>query len=396
MNYANIPVRFWGVFWIDASDSSAIQRSYLNAAQRCQTDRRSEINDFKTAKGFFDNVKHPYLFILDNADSVNETLHPYLPTGPRATVLITSRDYRKLQYGTVGTKALEKLDMEDAIELLFKASNTPKIYRAEKRHEAEIIVQLLAQHALAVVQAGAYIYQRPCTLKEYEEEFRHQKKRRSLLRFRNTEDVSRYGDVYATFEVSAKFLEESKSTNPAYANALELLGVLGHLYFIGVPNALFIRAIRYAQVTLQNPIQVNSIEYLSPWHVSRLPKSLQGLPSNDRFYDLPDSVHEALGVLRSFAIITIQPETKDMSMHPLAHSWARDRLDDAAKRDAWASTMSLMALSLGSAYEYEDFWRNLQPHVSFALMLHLMSPLIITQQLRLAGYSISLHGYSTR
>lgn len=61
--------------------------------------------------------------------------------------------------------------MEDAIELLFKASRTTLATQTEKRGDAEAVVILLAQHALAVVQAGAYIYQRPCTLKEYEEKF---------------------------------------------------------------------------------------------------------------------------------------------------------------------------------------------------------------------------------
>lgn len=54
-------------------------------------------------------------------------------------------------------------------------------------------------------------------------------------------------------------------------------------------------------------------------------------------------------------------------MHPLAHSWARDRLDKAVKEDAWVSTMLLMALSLGSTYEYEDFWRRLQAHVEWCI-----------------------------
>ncbi|KFZ07830.1 hypothetical protein V502_09728 [Pseudogymnoascus sp. VKM F-4520 (FW-2644)] len=296
--------RFWSVFWINASASSTIQRGYLDAAQRCQPDGSLETKDFKIAKSFFDNVKHPYLFVLNNADDVKETLHP------------------KSRYGTVGAKILEKLDLKDAIELLFKASNTPEIYRVETQRDAKAVVQLLAQHALAV-----------------------QQKRPSLLCFRNTEDFSRYGDVYATFEVSAQFLEESKSTSQAYANALELLGVLGHLYFTRVPLAMFTYAWKYAQNTPKKPLHANDISCLSPWHVSKLPKPLQVPPLNDGLDDLPDSLHDSLGVLRSFAIITIQLETKEISMHPLAHAWAQDRLSEADKQGAWACTMSLIALS---------------------------------------------------
>ncbi|KFY46707.1 hypothetical protein V494_00371 [Pseudogymnoascus sp. VKM F-4513 (FW-928)] len=382
LNFANTQrEKFWGVFWIDASASSTIERGYLDAAQQCQRDASLKIKDFKSAMVFFGNIKHPYLFVLDNADNPEQNLHPYLPTGPGATTIITSRDYKKSYYGTAGSKTLEKLDVEDAIDLLFKASNTPEAHQSEKRRDAEAVVQLLAQHALAIVQAGAYIHQRPCELKEYEEEFQQQKKRPSLLRFRNTEDFSRYGDVYATFEVSAQFLEDSKSTNQAYADALELLGVLGHLYFTGVSQAMFSRAWNYAQEipkeprdvfnrawkyarkVSKTPSHVDDIGILSSWHVSKLPKTLQGLPHHDRSDGLPNSLYDAFAVLRSFGIITIQMKTKDISMHPLAHAWARDRLDETHKQCAWACTISLIALSLKSNREYQEYWPPLQPHI---------------------------------
>ncbi|OBT62458.1 hypothetical protein VE03_08608 [Pseudogymnoascus sp. 23342-1-I1] len=370
LNFANTQRNeLWGVFWIDATAPSTIQRTYIDAAQRCQPNGSLEIKDFKIAKAFFDNVKYPYLFVLDNADDVKETLHPYLPTGPSATIIITSRDYKKISYGTAGAITLEKLDIEDAIELLFKSSNTSKACRAEKRPDAEAVVQLLAQHALAVVQAGAYIHQRPCTLKEYEVEFRQQKKRPSLLRFRNTEDFSRYGDVYATFEVSAQFLEEFKSTDQAYANALELLGVLGHLYFTRVPQAMFTCARENARDITKKDLHPNDIRSLSPWHVSKLPKSLREVPLDDVSDAVSLSLHDAFGVLRSFAIITIQLETKEISMHLLAHAWARDRLSEADKQGAWACTMSLIALSTcsciyspGISYDDRDFLKHLQPN----------------------------------
>jgi hypothetical protein len=244
-------VGFWGVFWIDASASSTIQRGYLDAAKSCQADTGLDARDFETAKAFFDNVKHPYLFVLDNADNLELNLNPYLPTGVSATILITSRNDEMHYYGTAGAKTLTQLEIDDAVELLFKASNTPKSDRTEKQGDAEAVVKLLAQHALAVIQAGAYISQGYCTLKEYIERFR--RKRDSLLRFGKIQASSRSGNVYATFEISAQFLEESKSTNQAYANALELLGVLGHLYFTGVPQAMFTCAWKYAQNIPEEP-----------------------------------------------------------------------------------------------------------------------------------------------
>jgi tetratricopeptide (TPR) repeat protein len=251
--------------------------------------------------------------------------------------------------------------LDDAIELLFKASNRSETDQIEKRCDAEAVVKLLAQHALAVVQAGAYIERSPCTFKEYKEEFQEQRK--SLLSYEKTQDSTRYGGVYATFEVSAKLLKNPKKPNQSYANALELLGILGHLYFTGVPEDMFTRAWKYAQNIKKHPPHDDDIESLSAWHVSKLPKSLQESPPKNGTQKPPESLRKALAVLRSFAIITIQPETKDISMHPLIHAWAQDRLPKHDRHDAWASTMSLVALSLEFDFEYQSFWRRLQPHV---------------------------------
>jgi len=231
----------------------------------------------------------------------------------------------------------------------------------DKKGDAEAVVRLLAQHALAVIQASAYIKQRRCTFKEYHMMFLRQ--REYLLRFRNRQASSTYGGVYATFEVSTQFPEKSKSVDQSYANALELLGVLAHLYFIGVPEALFTRAWEYGKKIPEASPQGDDIESFSRWHVSELPHTLQGSSPNNGLDDIVGSLRQALGVLHSFAIITIHLVTRDISMHPLAHAWARDRLHESGKQGAWACTASLIALSTEGDREYQDFWRPLQPHV---------------------------------
>lgn len=129
---------------------------------------------------------------------------------------------------------------------------------------------------------------------------------------------------------------------------------------------MFSQAWKHAQKVLKvlkGPNYVNDIEFASPWHASKLPEALRGSPPHNGSDEPPDSLYDALGVLRSFAIITIHLETKDISMHPLAHVWARDRLNEDAKQGALASTMSLVALSIGSSDQYEDFHRPLELHV---------------------------------
>ncbi|KFY44540.1 hypothetical protein V495_03407 [Pseudogymnoascus sp. VKM F-4514 (FW-929)] len=353
--------KFWGVFWIDASASSTIQRGYLDAARQCQPDGSQNIEDFESSKAFFNNIKQPYLFVLDNADNIEENLDPYLPTGPSAVILITSRNYQMSDYGTAGSTKLEHLDEEDAIALLFKASHTPEADRIEKYTDAKDVVKLLAQHALAVTLAGSYIKKLSISPKQYANKFLRE--RESLLRYRKTQASSIYGDVYTTFEVSAQFLENSKLTNRKYADALELLGVLGYLYFTGIPEAMFTRAWEQAQTIPDKSFQPDDIGHLSPWHVSNLPKALQRFASDDGVDGLIDSLQEVFGVLRSFAIVTIHPDTKDVSMHPLAHAWARDRLNETHKQSAWACAISLIALSTESTTDCQDFLRPLNTHI---------------------------------
>jgi hypothetical protein len=313
-------------------------------------------------------------------------LNPYIPAGQSSVILITSRNDELGDYATAGFKRLEKLNEKDAIELLLKVSKRPEADRTDthtdaEHAEAKEVVKLLTHHALAITQAGAYMKRLSCSLRMYHERFLL--RRESLLRYGRTQDSPEYGDVYSTFEVSAKFLEKSKTTNKLYDDALELLGVFGHLYFTGVPEAMFSRAWEYAQTIPHESFQPDKIDRLSLWHVSKLPKTLQGLDPANGVEDLVDSLQQVLGVLRSLAIITINPDTRNISMFPLVHAWARDRLNEPDKQGAWACTMSLIALSTEGGYDHQDLWRLLLPHAETCIDASPEMPFDIYSQLEI-------------
>lgn len=85
--------------------------------------------------------------------------------------------------------------------------------------------------------------------------------------------------------------------------------------------------------------------------------------------DLPDgeldsiSLHQARSDLASFSIVSVHEASGNMTMHPLAHAWARDRLKAPEKQKARVSAGCVLALSMEGSLSYDPFWMQLQPHV---------------------------------
>ena len=195
----------------------------------------SSVKTVDEARQLFANTKESWLLILDNADDTEIDYQEYIPSGTCGTVVITSRNPDCQRYSTVGAETLAGLDIEDSVELLFKAAKIPRKSWPACEKDAKENVDLLGSHTLALIQAGAYIANGHCKLEEYPAEYRRQHDR--LLEYGPEQARSRYGNVYATFEASACRLEAS--TSVAAGDALALLDILSVLHFSGVPKQLF-------------------------------------------------------------------------------------------------------------------------------------------------------------
>jgi len=321
------------------------------------------------AKRWLANTRHPWLLILDNGDRPELDYSKYFPSGNRGVILITTRLRDCLIHQTVGYVEFERLNFDDAVELLLKTSGIGRDSWNVNNDSAHQVVTILGQHTLAITQAGAYIQNKHCTLGEYLNIFHGQRKR--LLEYRPLQTKSTYGDVYATFEVSATMLEASPL--PEATHALNLLQVLAFFHFEGVPESIFTRAWAYATIINRGRTKEDKccIRSLSHWHVTRshifrpvgqdsptrphapwrskareLPVSPFQRVSNTNhaqprgpapLVPLLDqdilSLHQACNVLTSLSIITINQNNKIISMHPLAHAWAEDRMDKDAKTE---------------------------------------------------------------
>ena len=352
--------------------------------------------------------------IIDNADDPEIDLSPYIPDNRSGDVLITTRNPQCIIHNTVGHHELSDLEPDLARELLYKTLSMPESQRVEKLEAATAVTQSVGSHTLAIIQAAAFIKSRLCSLEAYPDLFRQ--KRSELMKFHSKQNASPYGNVYATFEVTAKFLEASKMQE--YLDALDLIHVLAFMHNENIMETIFDKAAAYAsylsspdnekngagdtaldhtnpvsfdtpsseaehsksplnesgdedqntdcedsniKVTVVHPndVQVNP---LSPHHLIRLPEYLQqrSAKHSDRL-----RFHRAVGALESFSLIisTDMDGTLRLFLHPLVHAWAKERQSPAVQIEAWQATATILACSCEGIWGYSPFFSHLQSHV---------------------------------
>ena len=302
---------------------------------------------------------HSWLLILDNADDPKLDYALYLPAASKGHVLITSRVPETADLQTAGMDFYESLSETTAVELLLKASKIDVDSYSAHGICARKIVQLLGCHALAIVQAGASISQGICEFEEYGETFKTQRER--LLRVHPAIAKSQYGDVYATFEVSANYLHSR--SDQAANDALKLLNFHAFSNFTDVYETTFEEAWQ-TSTNIPHDLQpgvVAQISGLSQWHVRHLPSFMRQGPSGqlDKM-----SLRHARSLLASLSIVVVDLSKRVTRMHPITHMWARDRLHNQKEvTEAWLSTLDVLYLSIKIPHEQKALWTQLRPHI---------------------------------
>jgi len=157
--------RYWGIFWIDASTAANAETGYTYLAQQAGVG-----TTWMAGKYWLSQCVRPWLLILDNADDPQLDLITYLPTGSNGHILVTTRLHDLRTYATVGNIKFDKMDAEEAIDLLLKAAY-PEDRNARTDHEQRLIAKDVARElghlAIALNQAGATIRRKIYTLERY-------------------------------------------------------------------------------------------------------------------------------------------------------------------------------------------------------------------------------------
>jgi tetratricopeptide (TPR) repeat protein len=338
--------RFWGIFWIDATSNSTVEQGYEEIAQNLKLEP-----DFKIINGWLSRSEDPWLLIFDNADDPSLDLSQYFPIGNRGAILITTRNPDCVVHATAGSMEFDRLSVEDAVELLIKTAAIEDLSSEDPRILANLIVETLGCLALAIVQAGAAIRQKLCTMGDYCDIYSRQRKR--LLSHQPVQASSDYRfTVYTTWEVSIKMIENL--SNETAENALELLRFFSVLHFDGISEEILRRAWE----------NMNGENDSSPWKLGVLRKI------DSEKWD-PHLIREALTLLLSFSLISINGTDNRISMHPLVHVWVRDRAIESNHLD-WKAAAYTLSVSIPldkDLYDY-NYGRNVLPHINSCLGIY--------------------------
>jgi len=389
-----MPPSFWGVFWIDASTPERATQTLSAIAEVAGLDKNA-----KAALHWLSNLEHRWLLMIDNADDDDIQLEDFFPKGDRGNILVTTRNPAHKVHGNVGPRYYDfrGLELDAATRLLLKASDEPVPWTTDCEALALTITKALGFLALAIVHAGAAIRDRLCSLRDYLDYYS-----RSWRRIRSTSTASKSLKeeevVYATWEICYRQLEQRGTQ--ASIDALELLKVLAFLHWETISSDIFIRALRNPKLELaQSEIDaVNQASNDNSGHdswIDRLQKTstalftlllkarsrpilpdiFRGAGLLDDTEEAEDRIRFALKELARMSLIIRNDHNNTYSIHPLVHTWARERRRmGLAKQALWADiagrvlAASILLPPLGTSSDDEKYHISILPHVEHVRM----------------------------
>jgi tetratricopeptide (TPR) repeat protein len=307
--------RYGHIFFIDASTTATI-RGDLESAIRSMNGHEQD-----TYEGALMLLSKPpesgdWLYILDNADDPNLDLTPYLPSCSHGTIIITSRNRRIGFLATTHHLELGQMQEQEAVETLCLAARKAIPLDKYESTQAIDLVKTLGFLALAIVQAGIYIYEMSSgrgegfSFSQYSSLHEHHRNR--LLCRKSPPSLDRYPyGVYATLDISYTRIPES---------CREFLHLCSFLRHTNIPVSIFSSA--------------SQVNFDDAWELAPRPLNYQFVQArlrqlfrrNGEWDEL--GFHEVVQNLSSFSLLSISSvhNTPLLRLHPLIHSHARDKL----------------------------------------------------------------------
>lgn len=331
---------------------------------------RIEYSDSTPVISWLENIDENWLIVVDNYD--NGDMSPYLPNFERGNIIYTSRRVDLPPRGPIRIqiKVLE-MDANDSTTLLLRAAHLDSQSK-ELRAQAEQLVEELGLLPLALDQAGSYIGSRGCSIPEYLDKLRTQKVDLLDNPLYKGAVLGNRG-VYASFDLTVDyFLSSSRKkakTAWAYRSALQILNTFCFYHHEGITFDI-------TALGSQFLLRPNKFKRLGPvldasWETSskndvaaQLSRTFLGMSEAGTYDDV--LLLSGLEILMQFALFRTESKSRHtFSMHPLVHSWARDRLTPAAfKLYHQAARLVLFSPVIVPATTYhENLYARLLPHM---------------------------------
>ncbi|QRV89036.1 kinesin light chain [Ceratobasidium sp. AG-Ba] len=285
-----------------------------------------------------------WLLVIDNADNPNVDIRRYMPSNDHGSIIITTRlkQYASLARGEDSDHLVSDMKPEEAIEMLLKAAKMKETdVPTTEREAAKRLLKDLGYLALAIVQAGAYIFNSGCAFTKYYEMFigHHRKTlERSSQLPAKTDDYQE--SVYTTWHMSYELLG---------IHAKRLLHLMAFMHYTDIVEDIFRRcATRLRTYEPEIPatetekeIRAYVAECLEPYIDS------SGGWDSGAFLDTMTNIS-------SYSLINYDKVNSVYTLHILVHDWASTVVSHPIKI-AVEHTAFMLAVSI----DYEDTLESL-------------------------------------
>jgi tetratricopeptide (TPR) repeat protein len=287
--------------WIAAASEEALLASFAvlaellpGVASQGETDQRKLV---AAVVRWLEQCSEPWLLIVDNADDL-PLVQPYLPLRGNGSVLLTTR--ASATGWLAPSLEVDAMGVPEGIELLLRRAQRFAHTTDEEINKAGSLVVALGQFPLALDQAGAYIEETGCSLRDYQELY--QTHRGALLARRGRQATGYPASVATTWSLSFEYVEQK---SPAAAELLQLRALLAPDH---IPEELLTDGAPYWPPVLQQA-------------------------ATDRF-----RFNQALETLLAFSLVKRLGEDQQISIHRLVQAVQEERLLPEEQRQ-WAERL---------------------------------------------------------
>ncbi|HEY1351080.1 MAG TPA: FxSxx-COOH system tetratricopeptide repeat protein [Ktedonobacteraceae bacterium] len=322
------------VLWVQADSRETLLADIAGLAFALDLPEQEEREQFRVVAAVkrWLQTHTSWLLIVDNAEERAAVLD-VLPRQSGGAVLVTTRS--QTDWPQIKKLEVETMSQHEGVSLLLRRSacapdDEDQVPVAKDQQAAQELWVRMGGLPLALDQAGAYIQTCRCSLADYLELYRYH--RRVLLQRRGAESPEHPDAVTATWALSFQRVAQQD------AGAAELLRLCAFLSPDAIPEELLSGGAAY------------------------FPPALRQLATS------PLLLNEAIGVLRTYALIQRDPQTRLLSLHQLVQAVVQDELDEAAKQ-RWAQRAMLAVNAVFARVEH-GLWpqrERLLPHALLAI-----------------------------
>jgi hypothetical protein len=366
------------VFWVHASNATRIEQGYREIADQVKLAGRKDpqADVFELVRKWLRNDKNgKWLLVLDNADDAAALSLPasngqktqasggdgaptryfssYLPQSRNGSVLVTSRT-RSVALQLVEESdiiPIEPMDDASAQALLQK-----KLGEKVNKDSTAELAGALEFMPLALVQAAAYIRQRAprCSVQQYLEAFKSDRKRTSLLNYdggRLRRDGEAKNSILITWQISFDHILHARRS------AADLLSLMSFFDRQGIPEAL----VRNQSGTGNGRGGVKAIN-----------ADGENSDSDDSELEanINDGFEEDILTLRNYSFIALTTDATTFGMHGLVQLATRKWLEGQGQLETWKQQYINNLCTEFPTGEHEN-WAQCQalfPHAKSSLL----------------------------